>query len=60
MCLQINMTIVTTVIAGTNTMLIIKYYLCTTNNHGAAVTNKSWLKFSRNYRIVIIVRQSTI
>jgi len=54
------MTIVTTVIAGTNTMLIIKYYLCTTNNHGAAVTNKSWLKFSRNYRIVIIVRQSTI
>jgi len=51
MCLQIYMTVVTAVI--TNIMLIIKYYLCTTNNHGA--TNKSWLKFSRNYQTIIII-----
>jgi len=34
------MTVVTATIAVTNIMLIIKYYLCTTNNYGAAVTNK--------------------
>jgi len=57
MCFQIYMTVVTAVIAGTNTILIIKYYLCTTNNHEAVATNKSWLKFGRNYRTVIIDNQ---